>query len=259
MLAEGQNLTAIYLLVGSGQLGKRKHMDFILVLAVWIGLAILIGNISDNRGQGFAVGFAISLIASPLIALLVIIAMKDRSEPVSSAAQKTEAPAILTRQLSNPQYKVWLVEKYNIQRNDVLGEIICGSESFGTIDEALAFAHQTETALLAHTRKIEAEKNARSAFQIDKFKKNSNAATARLMQGNKIILYADLEIVSKEDLLHAITTVDSTASHDVVIVRNGLTLTRTVRGGTLGLLGHTIELNAEDQRLKADILSKRGI
>ena len=88
MLAEGQNLTAIYLLVGSGQLGKRKHMDFILVLAVWIGLAILIGNISDNRGQGFAVGFAISLIASPLIALLVIIAMKDRSEPVSSAAQK---------------------------------------------------------------------------------------------------------------------------------------------------------------------------
>lgn len=228
-------------------------------IVIWIGLAFVIGNISQGRGQGFAIGFIVSIVASPIIALLIIIAMKDKSESVSSAAQKTEAPAILTRQLSNPQYKVWLVEKYNIQRNDVLGEIICGSESFGTIDEALAFAHQTETALLAYTHKIEAEKNARSAFQIDKIKKNSNAATARLMQGDNVILYADLPIVSKEDLLHAITKVGSTASHEVVIIRNGLTLTRTVRGGTLGLLGHTAELNAEDQQLKADILSKRGI
>lgn len=58
----------------------------VLGLATYIGGALLVGWVTDQRGRGFAVGFWISIIFSPLIGLLVAIALAERRGGVSAAA-----------------------------------------------------------------------------------------------------------------------------------------------------------------------------
>lgn len=46
--------------------------------------------------------------------------------------------------LDNPQYRLWLVKRYEIERNELLGEVICGEKSFKTAEEALGYAHSVQ-------------------------------------------------------------------------------------------------------------------
>jgi uncharacterized protein YbjQ (UPF0145 family) len=47
-------------------------------------------------------------------------------------------------QLSNPQCRLYLTEKYQIHRHDILGEFIANGQLFPTLDEALGAALKTE-------------------------------------------------------------------------------------------------------------------
>ena len=49
-----------------------------------------------------------------------------------------------TRDLGNDGYKIFLVKKYKIEKNDALGKMIVGDRLFDTIDEALAYADGLE-------------------------------------------------------------------------------------------------------------------
>ena len=42
--------------------------------------------------------------------------------------------------LQSDQYKIWLVKRYSIEKNDVLGGVICSNKLFPTIDAALEHA-----------------------------------------------------------------------------------------------------------------------
>jgi hypothetical protein len=42
--------------------------------------------------------------------------------------------------ITNSAYKIYLVKKYSIEKNEVLGQFILGDELFDTIDEALSAA-----------------------------------------------------------------------------------------------------------------------
>lgn len=57
-------------------------------------------------------------------------------------SQQNSPPEIRT--LENAQYRVWLVNEYGIEKNDVLGEVICGERSFSNVDTALQYAHDAE-------------------------------------------------------------------------------------------------------------------
>lgn len=48
------------------------------------------------------------------------------------------------RDLGNDGYKIFLVKKYKIEKNEALGKMIVGERLFDTIDEALAYADSLE-------------------------------------------------------------------------------------------------------------------
>ena len=56
-------------------------MEAVVVIAVvfYAVLAIFIGSVSERRGKGFALGFWLSVLTSPVIALLVIIALGNEN------------------------------------------------------------------------------------------------------------------------------------------------------------------------------------
>ncbi len=66
----------------------------------------------------------------------------DTSPNSALSSEKNSPPEIRT--LHNAQYRVWLVNEYGIERNDVLGEVICGERSFSNVDTALQYAHDAE-------------------------------------------------------------------------------------------------------------------
>lgn len=68
-------------------------MEAIVFIAFlsWAGLACLVGWVTNQRGRGFALGFWVSAIFSPLIGLLVAIALADLSAQSSTSAAKTGA------------------------------------------------------------------------------------------------------------------------------------------------------------------------
>lgn len=68
------------------------------------------------------------------------------AQPVGVAPRKkpTKLDDAIERDLSNTRYKVWLIDAYGIEKNEVLGEFLCGEKSFETVDEALEFAHAKE-------------------------------------------------------------------------------------------------------------------
>jgi hypothetical protein len=49
-------------------------------------------------------------------------------------------------QLSNSQYRLYLTEKYQIRRHEILGEFLAIGQLFPTVEEALEAVHQGEIA-----------------------------------------------------------------------------------------------------------------
>lgn len=68
-------------------------MEFFFVFGFisWFGLAFLVGWVTDQRGRGFALGFWVAAIFSPLIGLLVAIALTDLRASASGTGAKTGA------------------------------------------------------------------------------------------------------------------------------------------------------------------------
>ena len=48
------------------------------------------------------------------------------------------------KKLANDGYKIYLVKKHKIEKNDALGKFLCGDRLFESVDEALAFADSLE-------------------------------------------------------------------------------------------------------------------
>ena len=61
-----------------------------------------------------------------------------------SAQEPTEIVFSGEKVLTNDGYKIYLVKKHAIEKNDVLGKFVCSEQLFESIDEALAFADSLE-------------------------------------------------------------------------------------------------------------------
>jgi hypothetical protein len=61
-----------------------------------------------------------------------------------ASSAKIEEDSFPDKDLSNDAYKIYLVKKYEIEKNDVLSKFICNDKLFATVDEALEFAHSLE-------------------------------------------------------------------------------------------------------------------
>ena len=71
--------------------GKFLEVFVVFGLIAWFGLACLVGWVTDQRGRDFALGFWVAAIFSPLIGLLVAIALTDLRASASGTSAKTGA------------------------------------------------------------------------------------------------------------------------------------------------------------------------
>ena len=63
-------------------------MEYVIIL-IWIILSLVIGNWSQNKGHGFAAGFFLSLLLSPLIGLIIVGVTKPNQKVIEQAALET--------------------------------------------------------------------------------------------------------------------------------------------------------------------------
>jgi len=71
-------------------------------------------------------------------------AESSASQTNQSSQEPTEIGFSGEKVLTNDGYKIYLVKKHAIEKNDVLGKFVCSERLFDSIDEALAFADSLE-------------------------------------------------------------------------------------------------------------------
>lgn len=131
-------------------------MEWVLL---WLGLAVAAGVIAAAKGRSgvgyFALGFLF-----PVIGILIAIgvpslkAATPTAQPPQpppsppTAAVPPVPPPTLARlpsgDLSSDAYRIYLVRKYKIERNDALGKVIAHDRLFDDIDAALRFVDGLE-------------------------------------------------------------------------------------------------------------------
>ncbi len=117
------------------------------------------GQKNRSKGNWFFLGFLFSLLALIALAAVPTLSKKDESRHAPSeipeSAQSTAAKMnsldslfVGDRDLVNDEYKIWLVDRYNITKNEALAGLVCDKKIFQTIDAALSHAHELYTAEL---------------------------------------------------------------------------------------------------------------
>lgn len=67
------------------------------------------------------------------------------------------------RDLEASAYRVFLAERFNVKRNDTLGGLQMGDQLFGTLEEALASAHQTYESQVEEMARAESKERSEEA------------------------------------------------------------------------------------------------
>ena len=81
------------------------------------------------------------------------------------------------REISNDAYKIFLVKRYDIQKNEALGRFICCEKLFATIDDALLFASAEDKRALA--REAEEERIDKALNEVAKTAKKQMSFITR--------------------------------------------------------------------------------
>ena len=119
----------------------------LLVAALFVAgiVGLYLGRTVNKEGAGFWLG----LLLGPIGWIIVLLLPREGTEgsATASATPSTElVPDELNyeRDLSLDGYKIWLVKKYSIERNEALNQIVCGDRLFLTIEDALTFVDSVE-------------------------------------------------------------------------------------------------------------------
>jgi hypothetical protein len=117
---------------------------------------IIIGGFLIIAG-GIITGFASLRNSSNLAA---------KNSPPTLPSAPVEPPC--ERDLTLDAYKLWLVSRFNIQRNEVLGSFVCEDTIHSSLDGALEFAHSIEQKRVAEIAEQKAAKElAHKRFEAD--------------------------------------------------------------------------------------------
>jgi membrane-associated protease RseP (regulator of RpoE activity) len=213
----------------------------LFLLFLWLFSSFISGLlglfIANNKGVDGVTGFIFGFLM-PGIGL-VITALLNPSKTVAPEKPKLRPsrPPLEKQSLSDPEYKLWLVSEYNIQRNDVLGEFLCRGKLFPTIDDALSFAHS-----------VDVDRRTYGILAITAVQSGSAADKVGIKVGDKLISYNGQRCASSDDLKRAVQTSGKGSARIVFLLRNSNVIKRVVQGGILGVAG-------EEQRLtEAELL-----
>ena len=116
-------------------------MFFLVLSLIPGGIGYLIGKQVQKQSTGFWLGAYLG----PLGWIIVLLLPRNgHPKNTSNSRPKPRRPA--NASLENDLYRVWLVDAYDIQKNDVLGQYLCAGRPFDTADSALEYAHLSDKA-----------------------------------------------------------------------------------------------------------------
>lgn len=103
-----------------------------------IGLAI-----ANNKGLNGTAGFLLGAFLGP-IGLIIVALLSSSQTPTTLNKRDGLTDFQGEKDLTNDTYKIWLVSKYGIEKNETLSSFICDEKIFPTIDQALFHANILE-------------------------------------------------------------------------------------------------------------------
>ena len=122
----------------------------ILVFLFLMGLifgAVGVAIASNKNVDGLA-GFLLGAFLGPIG--LIIVALLNPSRAVTSSAANGDSRKehnvdfVGERSFTSDAYRLWLADRYKIQRNDVFDRFVIGDRTFETLDAALAYCYDEE-------------------------------------------------------------------------------------------------------------------
>jgi len=157
-------------------------LGWLLLQAIACGLfcGYIAGEKRRSFGNWFILGFFFSIFALIAIASIPTIAIKltaskaeipnSRNAKNNDKDKATELNQLAPEEknLHNDSYKLYLVEKYNISRNEVLNKFVLVNKLYQNLDEVLIAAHEKD--------KVESESDDKHK---DSFQITSNNPNAR--------------------------------------------------------------------------------
>jgi len=138
-----------------------------IILLISGGIFGLIGvKIAENKNVNATAAFWYGFFLGPIG--LVIVALLNPDSQV-----KTSTPPLArfegVQDLSSPTYKIWLANKYRIEKNELFDKFVISDDVFSSLEDALAFAHHAELEDIA-AEKTERESDEDLETKIQRYK-----------------------------------------------------------------------------------------
>ena len=140
---------------------------FLFVMGLIFG-AVGVAIASNKNVDGLA-GFLLGAFLGPIG--LIIVALLNPSTAVTSSAADAVKPEkgidefVGEINLTSDPYRLWLADRYEIQRNELFDRFVIKDQTFDTLDAALSYAYDLEAARIESARldneRLLAERSAR--------------------------------------------------------------------------------------------------
>ena len=125
--------------------------------------------IASNKNVDGVAGFLLGAFLGPIG--LIIVALLNPSTAVTSSAADAVKPEkeidefVGEINLTSDPYRLWLADRYEIQRNELFDRFVIKDQTFDTLDAALSYAYDLEAARIESARldneRLLAERSAR--------------------------------------------------------------------------------------------------
>jgi hypothetical protein len=150
---------------------------FVFLLIVGLIFGAVGVAIANNKNVDELAGFLLGAFLGP-IGLIIVALLNPSRAATSSAAngdsrKEHDVDFVGERSFTSDAYRLWLADRYKIQRNDVFGRFVIGDRTFETLDAALAYCYDEEDAKVMRA-KLEQERAAseKAALEAERQRKN---------------------------------------------------------------------------------------
>lgn len=119
---------------------------FLFVMGLLFG-AVGVAIASNKNVDGLA-GFLLGAFLGPIGLIIVALLNPSRAVTTSAANEVSRKEHDVDfggeRNFTSDAYRLWLADRYKIQRNDVFDRFVIGDRTFETLDAALAYCYDEE-------------------------------------------------------------------------------------------------------------------
>jgi hypothetical protein len=110
------------------------------MLAIWFIFSIIVAVIARSKGRSGPGWFVLSLVISPLLACILVLALKAKQEmeagvPVNSNVDYGSYEG--ANKLSNPHYRDYLTRRYVVIKNEVLNTFSFDNKTYMDVDSLI--------------------------------------------------------------------------------------------------------------------------